>query len=453
MLNVNQGKKDGDAKLSEDLLEEVISFFENKTDELQPAAAIDNPPPPTFEMLESRYDDEISLEGRKWAKQIYGHWHTRRVQGGNRSLLPLLKFETGQDTDDADAYVCFRRREVRQARKTRGRDAQVAEKLKKLRLELEEARNLVKAVNQRERVKKEQIEVERKVFEQRSELKRVKIAQNITGEKGDDEALLVNQKPAVPKPKTRDSAARPAPLRINTARSEGRAQENDLTQLSDQQEEAAAQARRFVENKMRLHREWNIGFVDSTWNPITPPPETASMGGYLPRLEEVQLPTPPASLHSESSEHKDVEMKDADADVDADMPTPVSNGGGGNVKEKPAPRTMFRFNSPPPETSDQNRPLYRRRYGRGGRLFIEPCRTRQFVMEKENGVIGDSDDEDEHDTVVFDFNDKRDTHRLQYRAMLLNKKDPVPEQQAPRKPMSGGDVSMVNGQGTAGQQR
>lgn len=446
MLNVNHGKKDSEAKLTEDTLEEVISFFENKTDELQPAAAIDNPPPPTFEMLESRYDDEISAEGRKWAKEIYGHWQTRRIQNGNRSLLPSLKFETGQETDDADAYVCFRRREVRQARKTRGRDAQVAEKLKKLRMELELARNLVMNVNQRERVKKEQIETERKIFEQRSELKRVKIQQGITGEKGDDETLLVNQRPA-PKPKARESGARPTTLRINTTRSEGRAPENDLIQLSDQQEEAAANARRFVEDKIQQHRKWNNDWVDITWNPITPPPETSSMGGFLPRLEEVQLPTPPASLHSESSgDHKDVEMKDADGD--ADLPTPVSNGGG--AREQPAPRTMFRFNSPPPDLHDQDRPQFRRRYGRGGRLFIEPRKSRQFVMEK--GVIGDSDDEEDEDTVVYDF-DCYDTHRLQYRATLLNTKprvDPAAAEQAVRR--TNVDVAMVNGQGTAGQQ-
>lgn len=197
LLNVNHGKKDGDSKLSEDLLEEVITAFEKITAKLQPVAAIDNPPPPSLEEIVQKYDDDeilISADGRKWAKEVYGHWQTRRLQKGNRSLLPSLKYETGQETDDADAYVCFRRREVRQARKTRGRDAQVAEKLKKLRRELEDARQLVMAVNQRERLKRDQIETDRKVFEQRSELKRVKIQQGIKGEKGDDEDLLVYQR-------------------------------------------------------------------------------------------------------------------------------------------------------------------------------------------------------------------------------------------------------------------
>ena len=54
--------------------------------------------------------------------------------------------------------------------------SQVTEKLKKLRRELEDARQLLISVTQRERLIKERIENERKVFEQRTELKKVKVA-------------------------------------------------------------------------------------------------------------------------------------------------------------------------------------------------------------------------------------------------------------------------------------
>lgn len=198
LLNFNSSKKD-DEKLSEDIFEELMSFFDLKSDKSHPFANISNAPILTFEEAEGYYDDpedetNLSVEARKWAKEVYEHWHSRRVQNGNRSLLSSLKFETGADTDDNDAYVCFRRREVRQARKTRGRDAQVTEKLKKLRRELEDARQLLISVNQRERLIKQRIETERKVFEQRSELKKVKVQQGIKGEKGEDEELLVNQR-------------------------------------------------------------------------------------------------------------------------------------------------------------------------------------------------------------------------------------------------------------------
>lgn len=199
LLNLNASKKDGEEKCSEDIFEEVMSFFETKAEKNQPWASISNAPVMTYDEAQTFFDDvddetKLSVDARKWSKEIFEHWRSRRVQKENQALQTNLKFETGADTDDNDAYVCFRRREVRQARKTRGRDAQVVEKLKKLRRELEDARQLVISINQRERLIKERIEVDRKVFEQRSELKKVKVAQGIKGEKGEDEELLVNQR-------------------------------------------------------------------------------------------------------------------------------------------------------------------------------------------------------------------------------------------------------------------
>jgi enhancer of polycomb-like protein len=104
--------------------------------------------------------------------------------------MPTLKFETNLETDDSDPYVCFRRREVRQVRKTRGRDAQVTEKLKKLRKELEEARYLMSRVKVREVMGREQLAIDRQIFEQRAAVKEVKRKLSI---KGDDEDLI-NQK-------------------------------------------------------------------------------------------------------------------------------------------------------------------------------------------------------------------------------------------------------------------
>lgn len=89
--------------------------------------------------------------------------------------------------------MCFRRREVRQIRKTRGRDAHSAEKLKKLRKELEESRQILGLIRQREITKREQLAVERQLFEQRTSLRQVK--QNLPEQyKEGDEDILVNQK-------------------------------------------------------------------------------------------------------------------------------------------------------------------------------------------------------------------------------------------------------------------
>ena len=78
-------------------------------------------------------------------------------------------------------------------RKTRGRDAQSAEKLKKLRKELEEARQLIALVRQREIIKREQLATERQLFEQRTTLRQVKRNLPEQFREGDDD-ILINQK-------------------------------------------------------------------------------------------------------------------------------------------------------------------------------------------------------------------------------------------------------------------
>ena len=104
-----------------------------------------------------------------------------------------MQFENNLETDDSDPYVCFRRREVRQVRKTRGRDAHSAEKLKKMRKELEEARRLLASIREREILKRDQIAVERHLFEQRSNFRQVKLNLPEQYQCGDDD-LLINQR-------------------------------------------------------------------------------------------------------------------------------------------------------------------------------------------------------------------------------------------------------------------
>ena len=193
-----QPRKDKLSQCSEDILEEVMNFFEEISARLQPFANVDNAPFLSLEEMERSVDDTVSAEAQKWFKHIYQYWVLRK---GSRPIMPAIKvrvLDTSTEADDADPYVCFRRREVRQTRKTRGRDAQVVEKLKKLRLELEQARQLVQLVVQREQLNKEDLEISRKVFEERRKLKDVKVNKQIIGEKGEDEELLVNQKVCYP---------------------------------------------------------------------------------------------------------------------------------------------------------------------------------------------------------------------------------------------------------------
>lgn len=192
-----QQRKEKLGQCSEDSFEEVMNFFEDTSARLQPYATVtDNAPIEPLEEMEKSADDALSAEALKFLRPIYQYWASKKA---GRSLMPSIKvrvLDTTAEADDADPYVCFRRREVRQTRKTRGRDAQVTEKLKKIRLELEQARQLMQLVKQREDWIAEDITLSRKVFTQRGQLKEVKCSKNIIDDK--DVELLVNQKVGLP---------------------------------------------------------------------------------------------------------------------------------------------------------------------------------------------------------------------------------------------------------------
>jgi enhancer of polycomb-like protein len=195
---------------TEDQFEEVMSFFEETVHTKQPYATLDNAPVLPLEDFQDQFEETTGSTVRRLAKHVYEHWRSRRLETANHSLQPSLKvsqlttlpelpltitkFETGQDTDDADPYVCFRRREIRQIRKTRHRDAQSAEKLRRLRKELEDARHIVAMVKQREIMRKELLSVDKMLFKQRADVKETK---RKLGIKGDDEDLI-NQKVSYP---------------------------------------------------------------------------------------------------------------------------------------------------------------------------------------------------------------------------------------------------------------
>jgi enhancer of polycomb-like protein len=349
---------------SEDQFETVMSVFEEISALKQPFAAVDNTPVLSLDEMTAAFDDEVDIPTRAFARDVYPHWKDQRLASQNHPLMPNLKFERNVDTDDSDPYVCFRRREVRQARKTRGRDAQIVEKLKKLRTELESARQLMHFAKQREIARREQISLERQIFDKRQALK---MSKRQLGIKGDDEDLI-NQKP-IPKPRPRldpaiinrgamgAGAISKIPL---SARSDGRFPESDMVQLHEEKARTEAEIKHMLQESMSKHSAWNNNWVDHTWGPITPPLENTN-GGRNPFRDAVTkfLPTPPESV----SEGEDVNM--------------IDGGRTPNPYEKESKTKLpIRFESPPVELQTFHgmtlrRPSYRRRLGRGGRLFID----------------------------------------------------------------------------------
>ncbi|KAF2417242.1 hypothetical protein EJ08DRAFT_600139 [Tothia fuscella] len=346
---------------TEDEFEQVMNFFEQTSASKQPFASVDNTPLLSFEELAAAFDeDEIEASAQQFAKDIYPYWKTCRTTARHHPLMPTLKFERNVDTDDSDPYVCFRRREVRQVRKTRGRDAQIAEKLRKLRRELEDARNLMHHVKNREFARREQLSLEKKIFEQRAS---VKEAKRHLGIKGDDEDLI-NQKPI---PRARPPKLDPAiiqrgamgpgmvPKAPLTIRADGRPPDSDLVQLVDERNRKNADIQNIIQDSMAKHRNWNNDWVDDTWRPITPPMDNESRRGNSFRAAFTEsLPTPPPSF----SEGEDTNMIDG-------ARTPIPE------EEKSALKLPIRYADSAMDAGHGAQGAFRRRTGRSGRMWID----------------------------------------------------------------------------------
>lgn len=174
--------------LGEDDFEHMMEVFEDTATEQTPFASVDNTVVDYEVMVPAlRQMGSTLLEH---ARAIFKYWRSSRQAQNNKPLRPSLKYETHQESDDTDPYVCFRRREARQTRKTRARDQKIAETLKRLRKELEDGRQLVLLSYEREIVKRDFMLTERAIFEERARLKQMKTRMGIRGEDED----LVNQK-------------------------------------------------------------------------------------------------------------------------------------------------------------------------------------------------------------------------------------------------------------------
>lgn len=115
-------------------------------------------------------------------ESIILHWRQRRIQRSGKPIIPQLHYEDSARKGDSDPYVCFRRRDTRTTRKTRRTDQQASERLRKLRREMEKARNLCGMVLRREKLRKEGFSQEHAVFVKRCELRGYQAALGIKEE-------------------------------------------------------------------------------------------------------------------------------------------------------------------------------------------------------------------------------------------------------------------------------
>lgn len=112
-----------------------------------------------------------------FGEAVYNHWKNRKISRGGKAISPMLKFEdpnANEKDNDNDPYICFRRREFRQARKTRRADTLGIEKIRLLQKSLHRARDIMFNVSQREIEKLQLYKSEAKVFKLRCDAKAVK---------------------------------------------------------------------------------------------------------------------------------------------------------------------------------------------------------------------------------------------------------------------------------------
>jgi enhancer of polycomb-like protein len=189
-------------------------------------------------------------------------------------------------------------------------------------------------------------------------------------------------------------------------RSDGRPVDADLILLSEMLAQKENRLRLEIEEKAQQHRKWNMGYVDLTREPLSPVSGQGPDTGFRPATAQYQyLMTPPSSVTSESFDHPS-------------SPT----------HEKSDPFT-FRYSSPPEEDLHAGQPAYRRRIGRGGRLWIDrrgmPSAGRNVDTTGSDRWKYDQDDDDVQP--VYEM-DPYDTKALRFRASI-----PFPQHLLPQR--------------------
>lgn len=206
-------------------------------------------------------------------------------------------------------------------------------------------------------------------------------------------------------------------MKPQVTRADGRLVDSDLVYLEEQQAKKTEAIDTFIEDNLVKHQKWNVGWVDATWRPITPPLEqAAAKSDFRTVFTEPQLPTPPASV-------SDDEGADSMAVVRANPP------------DAPRQSARIRFGSPPDDVPFQDLQRYRRRIGRGGRVMID--RRGGVKRQKlENGQLDEritdrwkysEDSSEDEQTYSVDWTDNL---HIRYRIMIERQGEKQHAQQA-----------------------
>lgn len=142
-----------------------VAYNDNKSISILTFGLQDTSQIPSYAAFQGVISDKSAL-----VESVFTHWQARRREREGRPIIPPLQYEDTQK-GEIDPYVCFRRRETKPVRKTRRTDQQSLERLRKLRSEMEMARNLLEMVLRREKIRKEGLVLEHTVFDKKCKLR------------------------------------------------------------------------------------------------------------------------------------------------------------------------------------------------------------------------------------------------------------------------------------------
>lgn len=200
--------------ITEDVFEYVMGVMEKNAETSAPTLHTDLSLMPSFASVESLFSaippatffpsaerprgiPEPKLLTRI-ARSIYDHWKFRRELRKGRSIMPMLNFD---ETNDNDPYVCFRRRDQRQTRKTRRTDNYSVERFQRIQVELRQAHNLTRMVLEREKQKRVLYKADKDVWEAKWKLFEIKRRWPSLG-MSVEEAEVITGRPAAPPPQS-----------------------------------------------------------------------------------------------------------------------------------------------------------------------------------------------------------------------------------------------------------
>ncbi|EEB08630.2 NuA4 histone acetyltransferase complex Epl1 [Schizosaccharomyces japonicus yFS275] len=429
-------------RFSDDDYELCMQTFEDAISEKQPYLSIDKAQILSRDEILPFFDEKGVSSLKPLATELYGYWRSRKLERSGLSVMPSIQI--GDDKDKDDPYICFRRREVRQPRKTRRSDLQSLERLRKLRIDMETSLFLLDQVLQRENKKLELLQTDRSVFQHRCIMKRLKRTLSI---KDSDVGLfspkrrppVIDQKPSkthlapsvshaegefasegsveagVAQKQYRASTAtgaaaayRPIPTQIHDA--------HPVRYLEDVQADAYTHFQIRLQQEIAKRAQSSLKWVDLLENPGTALPFALPETFY--RNVEFFPTNGKTGLSQLTASPSDSAPSPSSEDTASEDGQQLYLSGRRRDSTTSASEVLYRYST---HCTPRNAVTVRRRMGRGGRIILD--RTYALPMHQPRSTTSRLKDRwlfhtpfDADDTIILD--DESDASVL-YRSQLL----------------------------------